>query len=158
MTGGIGLKGDAELRSPLSWTADPNGAGFTSGKAFRALASNFATANVAAQKADPASLLSFYTAMLGLRNRFPAIANGSYEQALANGLAMSFQRRLGDVHIVVAINYGTAPALLSIAGLPARAKLASLYPDKGADSAADASGLLSVELAPQSLRVMQVQR
>jgi hypothetical protein len=96
--------------------------------------------------------------MLGLRNRIPAIARGSYEQALASGLAMSFQRRLGDEQVVVAINYGTAPASLNIAGLPARAKLATLYPAKLADSAADASGMLAIELAPQSLRVLQVQR
>jgi glycosidase len=158
MAGGIGLKGDAELRSPLSWTADANNAGFSSARPYRVLASNVATANVAAQKADPASLLSFYTAMLGLRNRIPALAQGSYEQAVSSGLAMSFQRRLGDEQIVVAINYGTAPASLSIASLPARAKLATLYPAKIADSAADASGMLAVELAPQSLRVMQVQR
>jgi glycosidase len=158
MAGGIGLKGDAELRSPLSWTADANNAGFSSTKPFRVLARNFAVANVAAQKADPTSLLSFYTAMLSLRNRIPALANGSYEQAVASGLAMSFQRRLGEEQIVVAINYGTASASLTIAALPARAKLEALFPTIAAAAAADASGLLAVELEPQSLRVFKVQR
>jgi glycosidase len=48
--------------------------GFTSGTPYRRLSANVETNNVAAQSADPSSLLAFYKAMLKLRNTLPSIA------------------------------------------------------------------------------------
>jgi glycosidase len=161
MAGGAGLSGDPELRSPLSWTADPVGAGFTTGKPFRALATNVKTANVAAQKADPASLRNFYRALLALRNANPSIARGSYERPQAEGAALVFQRRFGDDRTVVAINYGKQASTLAVGDLPAGAALAALYPPPAAGApalAVAADGKARIDLAPQSLRVWKVSR
>ncbi|MBC7917591.1 MAG: alpha-amylase, partial [Rhodoferax sp.] len=65
------LSGDHSIRTPMSWTADKTG--FTSGTAFRALASNIATQNVASQVGVADSLHSFYKALLKVRNDLPSI-------------------------------------------------------------------------------------
>ncbi|MFM2287018.1 MAG: alpha amylase, putative, amy13F, partial [Pseudomonadota bacterium] len=57
MADAAGLTGDAALRAPMSWSADPANAGFSTGAPFRALAANSVTQNAAVELADPASLL-----------------------------------------------------------------------------------------------------
>ncbi len=153
MAGAATLSGDPKLRTPMSWTAS---GGFTSGEPYRAAAANVATFNVAAEQTDPASLLSFYKAMLGLRKRFASIAAGAYENAAASGSAISFQRHLGSERTLVVVNYGSGTATVSVGGLPANASLASAYPGGGADLAAGADGSAAVTLPAQSLRVFSV--
>jgi glycosidase len=158
MAGGAGLSGDPKLRTPMSWTADPATAGFARGKPFRALSANVATHNVAAQQADPNSLLAFYKAMLKLRNTLPSIARGRYEQPFADGLVMGYQRRFANEHTVVLFNYGTQPAAAQLRGLPPSARLVAAYPSGAAGVAADAEGSARVPLAPQSVNVFVVRR
>jgi glycosidase len=158
MAGGAGLEGDPKLRTPMSWTADAATAGFTRGQPFRALSANVATHNVAAQRADPDSLLRFYKAMLKLRNTLPSIARGSYEQPFVDGLVMGYQRRFGDEHTVVLLNYGKQPAMAQVDALPARASLLPAYPPGAATAEVDASGMAAVALAPQSVNVFTVRR
>ena len=157
MAGGGSLAGDPKLRTPMSWSATPGSAGFTSGTPYRSLSANVGSFNVAAQLTDPNSLLAFYKAMLSLRKAHPAIAAGSYENVAVNGSAMSFQRRLGSESIVVAINYGTATATLAVPGLAADATLKSVYPAAAGDIAVDANQRANVDLAAQSVRVFSVQ-
>ncbi len=154
MAGGAGLKGDPKLRTPMSWTGDRRTGGFTRGKPFRALSANVATQNVQAQQADPDSLLAFYTSMLGLRNRLPSIARGSYERPFVDGLVMGYQRRLDTEHTVVLLNYGQFAATATVEGLPAGARLQPAYPAGAPAAAADATGRASIPLAPQSVQVM----
>ena len=149
--------GDPGLRTPMSWTGDTRTGGFTTGTPYRVLAGNVASANVAAQQADPNSLLNHYKAMLALRNTLPAIARGSYEAARVSGSVMTFQRRLGDERVLVAINYGTGGDTLAVDGLPAGAALRSRHPVAGGDVVADGSGRAQITLAPLSLRVFLVQ-
>ena len=154
--GAAGLKDDPEIRGPMSWTADPATGGFTTGRPFRALASNLATHNVAAQQADPASLLHHYRALLALRNQHPAVARGSFAQARADGATLSFQRKRGASHLVMAYNYGQAPATLALAGLPAGARLQPLLPAATTPLRADAGGSSPARLAGQTFAVWQV--
>jgi alpha-amylase len=140
----------------MSWTGSAGTGGFTSGTPYRSLSGNVTTFNVAAQQADPNSLLAFYTAMLGLRNGFPSIASGVYENVAVNGSVMSFQRRLGTERTVVVINYGTGAANAAVAGLPANATLANAYPAAAADVPANVSGQAAVAMAGQSVRVFSV--
>jgi len=153
MAGAATLSGDARLRTPMSWTA---GGGFTTGTPYRAAAANLAAFNVAAEQADPASLLAFYKAMLALRRALPSIAAGSYENAAASGSAITFQRHLGSEHTLVAINYGTAAKVLAAGGLPANTTLASVHPPGAADVAVDAGGTASITLDAQAVRVFVV--
>jgi alpha-amylase len=153
-----GVSGDAALRAPMSWTADPATAGFSIGQPFRPVSPNAATHNVAAQQADLGSLFHFYQAMLALRNTHPSIARGSYLHGQADGLVLSWQRRLDDEHTVVVINHGSNWAGQVVEGLPAGALLAQLYPDADTRVLADAAGRARVALPGRGVRVFRVQR
>lgn len=154
MAGVTSLGGDKQLRTPMSWTAD--GRGFSSGTPFRPLSDNAATNNVAAQQADPQSLLAFYKTLLALRNNLVPLAQGSYQSPQVEGQVMAFQRQLGDERVLVLINYGRDAATLRVSGLPASATLSNEYPAGGALSQADASGAIRFALGGQSLRVLKL--
>ena len=157
MAGGQGLTGDPALRSPMSWTGNVANGGFTTGTPYRALASNVATYNVQAQIADPASIYSFYAAMLGLRNSHPAIAQGSYDFYAVQGAALSFQRNLGSDHVLVVLNYGAAAGTVALSNLPANATLSVLYPGAGPVlPSADGNGQASVSVPAQTVLVIRI--
>ncbi|HEU4558111.1 MAG TPA: alpha-amylase family glycosyl hydrolase, partial [Longimicrobium sp.] len=63
-----GDKPDENLRTPMHWTGAA-GAGFTTGTPWRAPQSDWATRNVAAQDADPNSLLNLHRRLIHLRAR-----------------------------------------------------------------------------------------
>lgn len=154
MAGIPGLEGDAPLRAPMSWTADQQGAGFTSsGKPFRPIAPNAARYNVAAQLADPQSLLSFYKSMLTLRNTLPSLASGSYDAPQVQGRVMAYRRTLGTETTLVVINYGTQPGRITLKTLPPRAVLAPAYPVAAKTTVANARGAAGLVVPAQSVRV-----
>jgi glycosidase len=156
MDGSATLTGDAGLRTPMSWTADAVNAGFSTVAPYRGLSANVATRNVAAEIADPASPYAFYKAMLALRNTRPSIATGSYEAAVANGSVMTFQRAAGAERTLVTINYGASATAVDVAGLPANAGAAALYPADGTTLTASAGGVAHVALAARQVRVFAV--
>lgn len=151
------LKDDDRLRSPMSWTSAPDTAGFTSGKPFRPIAPNAAGFNAETEAKDPNSILSFYKAMLKLRNTYPSIARGSYEHAFVSGKVMGVQRRLGAEHTLVLINYDTQSAKVAADTLPAGATLVARYPESSTSIAVDASGSAKLSLPAQSVAVYQIQ-
>jgi glycosidase len=151
-----GLNGDLPIRSPMSWTADPVRAGFTTGTPFRPIAPNADTHNVQAQRRDPQSIQRFYKAMIGLRNAWPSIAGGSYEHAFAEGAVAGWQRRWGSERTVVLINYGAGGAEARVPGLRPGDRLQALWPLDAAAGRAAADGSARLWLAPQSVRVFVV--
>ena len=154
--GAAGLRGDEQIRGPMSWSADAGQAGFSSGRPFRAPSSNRASHHLAAQQTDPNSLLAHYKMLLALRNGHPALAGGSFEQARALGATLSFQRRLGDEHLLLAYNYGRSAATLALVGLPPGARLLPLRSGQVSAPAADAQGASAVPLAAQSFALWRV--
>jgi glycosidase len=153
MAGVKGLEGDAPLRAPMSWTADKHGAGFTAGQPFRPVSPNAARYNVAAQLADPQSLLSFYKSMFTLRNTLPSLASGSYDAPQVQGRVMAYRRTLGAETTLVVINYGTKPGRIALKSLPSRAVLAPAYPALGRSRVVDIRGLATLGVPAQSVRV-----
>ena len=147
---------DGKLRGPMSWT--PLG-GFSTGTPYRPASTNLATNNAEAERADPDSMLAFYTAMLRLRNSHPSIARGSYVAPRVDGRTMSFQRVFRDERTVVVINYGEAAGAARLAGLPANARLQRLYPSApGAVAPANADGTATLPAAALSVQVFLVSR
>ncbi len=67
--------GDESKRTPMPWDATPGG-GFTTGTPWFPFAPGRETANVAAQKADPASLLSRYRGLIRARRASAALRKG----------------------------------------------------------------------------------
>jgi alpha-amylase len=158
MAGAANVDGDPKLRTPMSWNADAKNAGFSNAKPFRALSGNYATHNVANQLNDPDSLLTFYKAMIKLRNTLPSISQGSYEAPFINGNVMGFTRKFGAEQTLVMINYGTTSANVKVSNLRANSAMEAKFPINAAKLNVDATGSAQVLIAPQSVQVFSVKQ
>jgi alpha-glucosidase len=67
-----------QCRSPMAWTGSP-GAGFTNARPWLRIGEDARHRNVAAESADPGSVLSTYRRLLAVRRDLPALRQGSYE-------------------------------------------------------------------------------
>jgi alpha-amylase len=153
MAGAANLDGDAKLRIPMSWNADTKNAGFSTAKPFRALSGNYATHNVASQMNDPDSLLTFYKAMIKLRNTLPSISQGSYDASFISGNVMGFTRKFGGEQTLVMINYGAASTNVNVNGLTASASIDALFPANTAKLKSSATGSAEISIAPHAVMV-----
>ena len=70
-------------RTPMQWSAEEN-AGFTSGTPWFHVNENYREINVAAELADPDSILNFYKKAIALRKSLPVVQNGSYQDYYKN--------------------------------------------------------------------------
>jgi hypothetical protein len=158
MAGAATLSGDPRLRTPMSWTADPRTAGFTTGTPYRALSANATTHNVAAQRADPDSLLAHYRGLIALRHGRSELVTGAVAGAVADGLVLAFERRDGAARSLVALNHASGPLTWVRDGLPPGARLRPLWPATGGTAAtADAAGRLVLTLPPLSAQVWSLE-
>lgn len=99
-----GDKPDENLRTPMHWTST---GGFTTGTAWRAPQADWATRTVAAQDADPNSLLSLHRRLIHLRKANSALGAGGLIPLTASSDAVSaFIRRDGDRAVLVVANLG----------------------------------------------------
>jgi alpha-amylase len=152
------LGGDPGLRTPMSWTGDTTRAGFTTASPYRALSSNVATNNVAAQAADPNSLLNHYKALIAVRNARPSVARGSYEASFSIGPIASYQRVLGGERTLIVINFANSPSgSFAHDRLPPGATLRQLLPAGGALTPVDQAGVARLDLPAQTVRVYAVE-
>jgi alpha-amylase len=124
---------------------------------FRAPSANVATQNVAAQVADPASLLNFYKGVIALRKSRASLSKGGYAGAAVAGRVLSFRRTLGAETTLVVFNYDRRDVSAAVAGLPAQATLRRLWPVAGANASADAAGAAAIALPRQSFAVFAVE-
>jgi alpha-amylase len=74
----VGLRGrkpDERIRTPMPWTGEAPGFGFTDavGGPWQPMAEDVAERNVAAMAGDPTSLLSHYRSLIALRDAHPAL-------------------------------------------------------------------------------------
>jgi alpha-glucosidase len=102
---GAGLGRDPE-RTPMQWDAGP-GAGFTTGAPWLPLAPDYAAVNVAAERADPRSMLALYRRLLELRRAELALAVGSYAPVPAEGDVLAYLRSDGGRRFLIALNLGS---------------------------------------------------
>jgi glycosidase len=113
--GQIGAKPDEMIRNPMPWTGDVN-AGFTAApRPWERLQPGHERRNVAAQAADPDSLLNHYRRLVQLRQATPALAHGSVSVLDAGrDDVIAWQREAGQQRVVVVANLSAA----AITGLP----------------------------------------
>jgi len=122
-------------RTPMPWDATPN-AGFSEGEPWLPLNPDWQSRNVAAQEADPASLLRFYRHLLALRRSHAALSAGGIVLGEPDDRVLAYERTGGGERILVALNLSAEPAALPLpAGAGVAAVLASTHapspPDGG---------------------------
>jgi glycosidase len=157
MAGGKGMSGDHKLRTPMSWSADPQTAGFTTSDPFRSLSANSVSNNVDSQRQDTASLWSFYRDILHLRREHPALLSGIYEAPQVHDWQMAFWRRSSEQAVLVVLNYHSQEAHWSLKDLPAGHRLRALWPKHGQPDLRVASdGTVQLDLPAADFRVFEV--
>ena len=103
-----------QARGPMPWTGAP-GAGFSSGRPWLPLPPDASRRNVAAQAADPSSVLNTYRGLLGLRRATPALLDG--DQALVDQTdadVLSYIRRANAGAAFVALNFASRSATVNL--------------------------------------------
>jgi alpha-amylase len=150
MANGAGLSGDHALRTPMSWTSDPNNAGFSGVTPFRALSANSTTHNVEVETPDVNSILSTYSELFVLRNDYPVIGTGDLSvQSQGGDAVLVLTRCSASECAVIAINYSDQVEAVAASTGFANAVFAGIL---GAADApvADASGDLSLSVAART--------
>lgn len=92
-------------RSPMQWDDQPH-AGFSTGMPWLPIHENAAWRNVAAQEAEPSSLLHFYRRLLHLRSETPALRRGmTINLTLDPHAILAYLRQTTDQTVLVALNF-----------------------------------------------------
>jgi glycosidase len=118
----VGNKPDPDIRTPMPWNDSEAGGGFTTGTPWRPFARGRATANVAAQAGDPASLLSLYRRLIHLRAGSPALRQGAItvlSPGAASSPVLAFVREADSERVLVVHNLGNNEAVAGPWELPA---------------------------------------
>jgi alpha-glucosidase len=111
-----------QARAPLPWTDGPNGGFTTAARPWMRMSPDFERRNVAAEAADPSSVLSLYRRLLRLRRAVPALHEGSQEPVeLSARDVLAYRRHSPDG--------STALIVLGITDLPSELTLPA--PDAG---------------------------
>jgi len=98
-------KGRDVCRSPMQWDDTPN-AGFTKGNPWLKVHPNYPKRNVAAQQAEPDSLLNFTRKLIALRKESPALIRGDFTPLeTGSSQVMAYLRTHEGKNILVALNF-----------------------------------------------------
>jgi alpha-glucosidase len=93
---------------------------------------------VAAQRDDPASMLSLHRRLLQLRRQSAALVTGAYQPVEADGDVLAYLRTAGDDSCLVALNLGPAPARLAMPTPAAGGRvLVSTHPTRDGEPVAE---------------------
>lgn len=103
------FKGRDGCRTPMPWVSDNGHGGFTQGRPWLPVAGEHLARSVAAQQADPDSLLAFYRAMIAFRSTEPALAKGAFRLLGAADGVLAFVRSHAGRQVLCAFNLSDAP-------------------------------------------------
>ena len=96
-------------RTPVQWD-DTENAGFTTGKPWLYVNQNYKQINVAAQEADPNSLLNFYRKAISLRKWLAVVRKGDYQEFdRMNPHLYLYARTMKGQKILVACSFAEKP-------------------------------------------------
>jgi glycosidase len=109
---GLGLGRDPQ-RTPMPWDGSPN-AGFTVGGPWLPLNADWGKRNVEASKRDDCSLLNLYRRLLALRRAHPPLSRGDIPLLKSESDTLAYERRSDDTRLLVALNLGGTPQILSL--------------------------------------------
>ena len=142
---------DIDKRTPMRWSAAA-GAGFSATTPWYPFSSDDDAITVAAQRADPASLLTWYRQLIALRTTTPALAGPTL--ALVPDLPsalLAYWRGVGDERVLVIANLGARAVTLDAAAFGLEAGFVDLV--SGAVTSGPAAADISVE--GTSLRLLR---
>jgi alpha-glucosidase len=105
---GLGFGRDP-FRTPMPWSADAPGAGFTSGRPWLPVGGDVDAVNVAGERQDPASILWLHRRLLALRRAEPALSVGTYAPLPAPEGVLCYAREHEGRRLVVALNFTSRP-------------------------------------------------
>ena len=94
-------------RTPVQWNGGPN-AGFTTGKPWIDVNSNYTKINMESQLNDPNSIRSFYKKMIALRRESPVLKAGDFEPVAIEESLFAFRRKLERESLLVLLNFTQA--------------------------------------------------
>jgi alpha-amylase len=129
--GMVGPKPDELIRTPMQWSAAPNG-GFTTGKPWEPLQADWKTKNVAAQDSSRRSLLNHYRKLIQLRNANPALSRGPLTLVGSQdttGTIVTWLRSWGDEVFLIVVNFGPRESEAYMEKLPRQLLPHADYPD-----------------------------
>jgi Glycosidases len=89
-------------RTPMQWSDQPH-AGFSEATPWLRVDKKYARLNVEAQRNNPFSMLSLYRKLIHLRNREPALNQGTYTPVSSNDQLIAYRRDspLGDSFLII---------------------------------------------------------
>jgi len=148
---------DRLKRTPMPWDAGSPGGGFTTGTPWFPFAPNRETANVAVQRADPASLLSRYRALIWARHASAALRRGDLRLVTAGGggRVLAFLRMTGDEQVLVVHNLGDSVAYVGPFALNATS-LEKLLQDSPASDPGGGPGAWRMTMPPRSTGIWRL--
>lgn len=117
------FKGRDGCRTPLPWTPDGDGCGFSSGRPWLPVPPEHRALAVSEQERDRDSVLNAYRAFLRFRQAHPALRHGSIRFLDAPRDTLCFLREQEGTAIFCAFNFGVQPTRLP---WPGRSRFASL--------------------------------
>jgi glycosidase len=126
--GMVGPKPDEQIRTPMQWSAAPNG-GFTTGRPWEPLQADWKTKNVAAQDSSRQSLLNHYRALVRFRNAHPALNSGPLTLLHTDdttGTIAAWLRSARDETFLIVVNFGPRHGRIVTQTVPS-----ALLPDGG---------------------------
>lgn len=97
-------KGRDGERTPMPWDEGEAPNGFSTAKPWLPVKPEHSALSVAAQNADPDSVLNFYRAALAFRRAHPALIDGDIEFFKVNEPLLAFRRRNADESLVCVYN------------------------------------------------------
>jgi len=115
-----GTKPDELIRTPMQWENKSGGAGFTDGKPWQPVNTDFTTVNVARQDGNADSLLETYRTIIHLRNEHTALRVG--KTYLVNSISkkiVSYLRESNDETLLILLNIDDEPLINYKIDLPA---------------------------------------
>ncbi len=126
---GLGVGRDPE-RTPMQWDASAF-AGFSTREPWLPLTPDWPKRNIAALRADPASMLSLVRALLDARRAHKSLSRGSWRRLESYGDLLAYERRHEDDHTIIVLNFGAAPQLWPVPATAPKLTIAlSTYGDR----------------------------
>jgi glycosidase len=108
----LGLGRDPQ-RTPMPWDGSPN-AGFTGSEPWLPLNTDWRERNVEALDRDAGSILSLYRRLLALRRSHRTLSVGDISLLKTQGDTLAYERVSGDARLLVALNLGATPQIVSV--------------------------------------------